>query len=80
MTLSNGLRGFYTTRHAFGKTREEARSPVLERLTTEFSTGASAQNWQSVPPAMTVEESWQINWFKVLTTANTGSTFYDERP
>ncbi|MDF8333359.1 hypothetical protein [Novosphingobium cyanobacteriorum] len=76
---SNDVRGFYTTRHAYGATREKAAAKVLSRLAKEFTVGASAAIWGSEPPSLTIDDSWQIGILQLLSAHNKGSTFYDER-
>mgnify|MGYP003383215466 CR=1 FL=1 len=71
------VRGFFTTRHAYGATREKAARKVLSRLEREFTVGASASIWSSDAPIMSIEESWQIGVFQLGSAPNKGSTFYE---
>lgn len=73
---SSGERGFFTTRHAFARTQEEAAEKVLARLTREFTVGVSAGIWGSGPPALTIEDAWPISIFELFSAPNRGSTFY----
>lgn len=69
-------RGFFTTRHAFADSKQEAAEAVLRRLTAEFTAGVSAEIWASSPPILEVESAERIGWFRALAAPNKGSTFY----
>lgn len=77
--VPEGSRGFYTTRHAFAATQERAARKVIQRLTVEFTRGASAGIWRSGPPSMVVEEGRRIGVHQLRAAPNKGSTFYGER-
>lgn len=70
------VRGFFTTRHAYGETEEKAAKKVLSRLEREFTTGASASLWRSEAPVMLIEDSRRIGIHQLLSAPNKGSTFY----
>ena len=73
-----GVRGFYTTRHAFGATQAQAEAKIRALLITEFTKGRSAGIWRSEAPVLTVEDSWRIGLHQLLEAPNKGSVFYDE--
>lgn len=79
VSVPNKRRGFFTTRHSFGRDQEQAAAKVLRRLSREFTSGASAQIWGSGPPDMVIEDCWKIGVHQLLAAPNRGSTFYDDR-
>ena len=79
VSAPEGVRGFYTTRHAFASSEEKARKKVLSTLMKEFTSGVSAPLWNSGPPELTIEEAWRIGFHQLRDAPNKGSTFYDER-
>ena len=78
-SVPDNARGFFTTRHAFGRDQEQATAKVLRRLEEEFTTGVSASIWKSGTPALSVEECWEIGPLQLFSAPNRGSTFYDDR-
>ena len=72
-------RGFYTTRHAFASSQQEAAEMVLAALGREFTTGSAARAWKSSPPALEVERGWRIGLVELFAAPNRGSTFYGLR-
>lgn len=75
----DNARGFFTTRHAFGRNQEQAAAKVLRRLSHEFTSGVSAPIWNSAPPVMVIEKCWEIGVHQLFAAPNRGSTFYDDR-
>lgn len=71
------VRGFFTTRHAYGATEEKAAGKVLLRLKREFTIGASASIWDSEAPIMSIEDGWRIGVHQLRSAPNKGSTFYE---
>ena len=77
--VPDNARGFFTTRHAFGRTQEQAADKVLRRICREFTAGVSAGIWNSGPPVMVIEKCWEIGVYQLFAAPNRGSTFYDDR-
>jgi hypothetical protein len=77
--VPDGKRGFFTTRHAFAASKEEAARKLLARLTAEFTRGVSAHIWKSEAPEFTIESVRRIGLHQLYAAPNKGSTFYDER-
>jgi hypothetical protein len=78
-SFPEGIRGFYTTRHAYAATEAAAARKVLERLRVEFTRGASAPIWRSGPPTLSIELGRRIGLHQLRSAPNKGSIFYDER-
>lgn len=77
--VPDNARGFFTTRHAFGGSPEQAAVKVLRRLRNEFTSGISASIWNSEPPLLVIEKCWEIGIHQLFAAPNQGSTFYDDR-
>ncbi|WP_428970401.1 hypothetical protein ACQR50_07305 [Sphingomonas sp. Xoc002] len=73
----DGVRGFFTTRHAYAPTQEQAAQKVLSRLMREFTIGVSASIWDSEAPALSIEEGRRIGIHQLRSAPNKGSTFYE---
>ena len=71
------VRGFFTTRHAYGATEEKAAEKVLSHLKREFTVGVSASIWRSEEPLMLIEDGWRIGIHQLFSAPNKGSTFYE---
>jgi hypothetical protein len=69
------VRGFFTTRHVYAATKEKAADKILARLTKEFTTGVSAEIWDSDAPRMIIEDGWRIGIHQIRSAPNKGSTF-----
>jgi len=79
VAVPEGRRGFFTTRHASGRDREQAEAKVLRRLSREFTSGVSAKIWGGGPPDMVIEDCWTIGVHQLFAAPNRGSIFYDDR-
>ena len=72
-------RGFYTTRHAFAATQDDAIRKLAAMLEVEFTRGVSSGFWRSKAPVLTFEDARRIGLHQLFAAPHKGSTFYDER-
>lgn len=71
-------RGFFTTRRAFGTTKEWARQRLLKKLRREFTMSISSVFMGGNDFDLRVEEGWEIGFMEYWRSPSRGSTLYDE--